>query len=193
LQGIYFSIVTFLTVGFGDFFPTRTVTRIVLFPFALAGIAQLGSLIGMIVSFFSNRIEAQAAERKVRFEREREEAARMSVREFDFDAEMRFLYQLHQTEDRWRLARDLSYNLSGFLFFWVIGALIFSQIEVSNSYTCIYYSQKVTYEFQFDSHGRTGKAFTSTMYSFSQSATGTLPPLRPLVEVCSTSCHTVAF
>lgn len=132
MQGIYFSIITFLTVGFGDFYPTRTATRIVLFPFALVGIAQLGSLIGMIVAFVSSRIEAQTFERKARFEIEREEAAKTAAGESDFEAEIRFLYQLHQVEDRWRLARDLSYNLSAFLIFWVIGALIFSQTEVSN-------------------------------------------------------------
>ena len=130
MQGIYFSIITFLTVGFGDFFPTRTATQIILFPFALVGIAQLGNLIGMIVGFFSSRIESREAERRARFEREREEAEQRSQGEADFDTEMRFLYQLHQIEDRWRLTRDLSYNLADFLLFWLLGAFIFSHVEV---------------------------------------------------------------
>ena len=40
-------------VGFGDFEPTKTSTRILLFPLALIGIAQLGSILSLINSLSS--------------------------------------------------------------------------------------------------------------------------------------------
>jgi potassium channel subfamily K, other eukaryote len=69
--------VSFLTVGFGDFVPTKTAAKVLLFPFSLVGesdraiggaelnvhtgIALLGSMIQMLAQFFS----ARNAERKV--------------------------------------------------------------------------------------------------------------------------------
>ncbi|KZP04697.1 hypothetical protein FIBSPDRAFT_386019 [Athelia psychrophila] len=47
LDGIYFSVVSMLTIGFGDFEPTQTATRILLFPFAVLTIAQLANQVGM--------------------------------------------------------------------------------------------------------------------------------------------------
>jgi potassium channel subfamily K len=61
LDGIYFSLVTFETVGFGDYEPTHKATQVLLFPLAICGIAQLGALVQQIVSFFS----ARSAHRKV--------------------------------------------------------------------------------------------------------------------------------
>lgn len=47
LDGIYFSVVSMLTIGFGDFEPTQTATRVLLFPFAILTIAQLANQVGM--------------------------------------------------------------------------------------------------------------------------------------------------
>ncbi|KDN36673.1 hypothetical protein RSAG8_10671, partial [Rhizoctonia solani AG-8 WAC10335] len=53
LQGIYFTIVTFLTIGFGDFYPTKPSTKVLLFPLGLLGVTLLASCISMMVSFFN--------------------------------------------------------------------------------------------------------------------------------------------
>jgi potassium channel subfamily K len=86
LEGIYFTIVTFLTVGFGDFYPTKPSTKVLVFPLGLLGtynfdfnssilipiqgITLLANCITMIVSFFSKHQKKHKAQ--VRAEREKE-------------------------------------------------------------------------------------------------------------------------
>jgi potassium channel subfamily K len=43
LEGIYFSVVALLSIGFGDFEPTHTSTKILLFPYVVTGIALLAN------------------------------------------------------------------------------------------------------------------------------------------------------
>jgi len=51
VDGLYFSVVTMLTIGFGDFLPTTTATKVILFPFTILVIAQLANQVGMIIEF----------------------------------------------------------------------------------------------------------------------------------------------
>lgn len=60
LDGIYFSVQTCLTVGYGDFVPTKAWSKILCFPFAILTIAQLANQISMMVGFVKDR----AAERR---------------------------------------------------------------------------------------------------------------------------------
>ncbi|EJD04357.1 voltage-gated potassium channel [Fomitiporia mediterranea MF3/22] len=129
LQGIYFSVVTFLTVGFGDFYPTKTSTQIVLFPFALVGIVQLACLVDLLVRFFHGRLAARHAERRREFEKRRQEEENKLEKEPSLEREMEFLNKLYNEADRWRTVQDLAANITGFLAFWLVGAIIFSQIE----------------------------------------------------------------
>lgn len=55
LDGVYFSIVSCLTVGYGDLVPTRTSTKILLFPFALSAIALLANVVSLIVGHIGRR------------------------------------------------------------------------------------------------------------------------------------------
>ncbi|TDL28923.1 voltage-gated potassium channel [Rickenella mellea] len=129
LQGIYFASVTFLTIGFGDFYPTLTVTKIVLFPFALVGIAQLGNIIGIIASFFSAQAQAREDARRAEFEKERQAEEELKQDAPNLKREIEFLESLTKLEDRWKTVTSLGKNILGFLVFWSIGALIFSQTE----------------------------------------------------------------
>lgn len=51
-------------------------------------------------------------------------------KEPDLGKELRFLQHLYKETNKWDTVQDLSMNLLGFVTFWVIGAAIFSQIEV---------------------------------------------------------------
>lgn len=53
LDGLYFSVVSLLTIGFGDYSPKTTAGRIVLFPFVITGFALLANQISLIVSISS--------------------------------------------------------------------------------------------------------------------------------------------
>ncbi|KAF2122243.1 hypothetical protein BDV96DRAFT_482627 [Lophiotrema nucula] len=47
-DALYYCDVTILTIGFGDIYPTRTVTRALLIPFSLGGIIMLGLVVSSI-------------------------------------------------------------------------------------------------------------------------------------------------
>lgn len=130
VQGIYFSVVTFLTIGFGDFYPTKPATQIVLFPFVLVGIVQLASLIDMIVRFFSSRVASRHAQQRTKLEQKREEDATRLEKEPDLEQELIFLQRLYSSISKKKKREDIILSVFGFLIFWVIGALIFSQTEV---------------------------------------------------------------
>ncbi|EUC60623.1 ion channel protein, partial [Rhizoctonia solani AG-3 Rhs1AP] len=111
LQGIYFTIVTFLTIGFGDFYPSRPSTKVLLFFLGLLGITLLASCISMIVSFFNDH----QREHKAKARAEREKAWHMSQMKTDNPS----------------LQREIAFlkSLAGFLVFWFVGAAIFSAVE----------------------------------------------------------------
>ncbi|CAE6511710.1 unnamed protein product [Rhizoctonia solani] len=128
LQGIYFTIVTFLTIGFGDFYPTKPSTKVLLFFLSLLGVTLLASCISMIVSFFNKNQH----EHKARARAEREIAWQLSHMKTDnpsLQREIAFLSELHQQQGWRERGIDLSESLAGFLIFWFVGAAIFSAVE----------------------------------------------------------------
>ena len=129
-------MVTFLTIGFGDFYPTKPATQIVLFPFALIGIVQVAALVDLLVRFFRSRVASRHAKRRYEYERRRQEEQDKIEKEPDLEHEIRFLRDLYRQTDHWKTLEDLALNSTGFIAFWVIGALIFSQIEVLQQIHC---------------------------------------------------------
>ncbi|EJT99352.1 voltage-gated potassium channel [Dacryopinax primogenitus] len=129
LQSIYFSVETFTTIGFGDFHPTTTATRIIMFPLALIGIAELTALIGILITFFSNLHKERLARTRHKFERERRLAQKEQADPRSLEAEIQFLEELHKKRS-WRdHATELGWSMGAFFTFWVTGAAIFSRIE----------------------------------------------------------------
>ncbi|KAL1900771.1 hypothetical protein Cpir12675_000785 [Ceratocystis pirilliformis] len=70
LDGVYWATVTLFTIGFGDFIPTRSVSRGLLIPYALVGIISVGLVIGSIRSLVlergQSRIDSRVLEKKRR-------------------------------------------------------------------------------------------------------------------------------
>ncbi|KAG9075917.1 hypothetical protein FRC06_009810 [Ceratobasidium sp. 370] len=128
LQGIYFTIVTLLTIGFGDFYPTKPSTKVLLFPFALLGITLLAECISMIVSFLKKHQEQHKA--RARAEREKTwQLSQMTAGEPSLEREIEFLSKLH-TKHGWReQSAELGSSALGFLTFWLAGAAIFGAVE----------------------------------------------------------------
>lgn len=58
-EGLYFSIVTITTVGFGDFFPSSNGGQAFLIVFALIGLGMVASLINLIQGFIGDRNQAE--------------------------------------------------------------------------------------------------------------------------------------
>lgn len=119
-----------LVVGFGDFEPTKTSTRIVLFPLALLGIAQLGSILSLIVGWFSSRVAQRKAQSRALSERERQIEQDKKQHNPDLLAEIEFLVKLNSKQDMKDQMSELAFSVLGFLVFWMVGAAIFMGTEV---------------------------------------------------------------
>jgi len=149
LEAIYFSITTLLTgacplqcrlgflntcvpgsVGFGDFVPTKTSTRILLFPFALIGIVQLGSILTLIINFSSHRAATRKERSRALSERQRNVEQDRSQVTPDLLQEVDFLVRLNASQDKKDHISGLVLSITGFLVFWIVGAAVFTGTEV---------------------------------------------------------------
>ncbi|KAG9125493.1 hypothetical protein FRC07_007378 [Ceratobasidium sp. 392] len=128
IQGIYFTTVTFLTVGFGDFYPTKTATKVLLFPLALLGITLLAESISMIVSFFNE--SNQQHKTHARAEREKAwQIDQMTADDPSLEREIEFLSKLHERQGWREQTGELLRSALGFFAFWFVGAAIFCAVE----------------------------------------------------------------
>ncbi|QRV84630.1 ion channel protein [Ceratobasidium sp. AG-Ba] len=124
----YFTTVTFLTIGFGDFYPTKPSTKVLLFPLALLGITLLAECISMIVSFFNKHHQQHKA--RARAEREKQwQLEQMDTQEPSLEREIEFLAQLHERQGWREQYAELLRSAFGFLTFWFVGAAIFGALE----------------------------------------------------------------
>lgn len=128
LDGLYFSTVCVLTVGFGDFTPTTTAGKIVLFPCVLVGIAQLALVVSEIIDFFSQRSLDLVQATKLHVERERRRKE-MTHDYIDLNQEIQLFEAQQKAEDNKEEMISLCYSLISFFTLWLIGALIFSKME----------------------------------------------------------------
>lgn len=125
-----------MTVGFGDFYPTKAASQIVFFPFALVGIVQLASIIELIIRFFRDRLASHNTERIHAYQKKRHEEESKLEKEPNLESELAFLKELFEETSQGKAYQDLATSIAGFISFWLIGAVIFSQIEVSYVIMC---------------------------------------------------------
>ncbi|KAF8594432.1 voltage-gated potassium channel [Ceratobasidium sp. AG-I] len=128
LQGVYFMTVTLITVGFGDFCPTKPSTKVLLFPLALLGITLLANCISTIVTFFDRHpqkrnVQDQDQDRTQIFAQLEKE--QHSPLKSPFEREVEYLHRLHKRRELYELGR----SVTGFLAFWFAGAAIFAAVE----------------------------------------------------------------
>jgi potassium channel subfamily K len=128
-DGIYFATVSAFTIGFGDFVPTHTSSRILLFPFLLASIALLGQQINIIFGHFSSRSEARRDAWRRTYEQAKQRAHEKAHPQADLQREMEFLRRTRQREDFISNMYDLLNSLLGMVTFWAIGAVLFHYME----------------------------------------------------------------
>lgn len=117
-------------VGYGDLLPTTTAGRILLFPVSLMGIALLGSIVQMLVAFFSSRSADRKARSRAKFERQRQIEEDKRQNPADLAREIEFLHQMNERQDFWDQLTEFAVSCFGFFAFWVVGAAIFMALEV---------------------------------------------------------------
>ncbi|WRT67322.1 uncharacterized protein IL334_004292 [Kwoniella shivajii] len=128
-DGIYFSTQVALTIGYGDFVPTKTATKILVFPFSVLTISQLGNEIALIIGFISSRAEHRREKWRKKYEGAMHQEANKMRPRAGLIAEMSLIHKISQREDLTSQMYDLLWSLLSLLVFWAIGATLFSQIE----------------------------------------------------------------
>lgn len=132
---LLFTLVTkdVFLVGYGDYSPATTAGKVLLFPITLLGIAMLGSLIEIIVTFFSHQAARRKAQSRARFERQRQIEEDNYENPADLDKEIEFLEQLNERHDMWDQVSEFFLSCFGFFAFWVVGGVIFKALEVGGT------------------------------------------------------------
>jgi potassium channel subfamily K len=152
VNGIYYIVVTTLTIGFGDITPNTAVIKVLTFPFTIIGITLLALIVTSIVRLLSDRarrrkialkkrLKARAAEKKKIHagygsrlrpwsRRSRGGGDELKLkRSMTLQEELVKLRQDDWKRERRANLRSMATGFSVFLVFWFIGALIFHFVE----------------------------------------------------------------
>ena len=144
VDGIYYTVVTTLTIGFGDITPQTSAMKVFTFPFTIIGITLLAVIVTSIVRLLSDRARRRKLQMKKLLKEKASEKKRKSAQASGqrLKRSLTLQEELHKlSEDDWKRQtranlRSMAVGLSVFFFFWFIGALIFHCIEVHT--TCLY-------------------------------------------------------
>ncbi|ADV20024.1 potassium channel protein [Cryptococcus gattii E566] len=129
VDGIYMSVQTALTIGYGDYVPTTTAGKVLIFPFSVLTISQLGNEIALIISFISQRAEERRKKWRLRFERAIHREANSMRPKAGLMEEMALVYKINSREELMTQLYDLIWSAISLIVFWLLGATAFSQIE----------------------------------------------------------------
>lgn len=153
VNGIYFTVVTILTIGFGDITPRTTAMKVIIFPVAVVGITILAIIVTSIVRLLSDRARRRKLQMKKRLKEKTSEKKRnymgaakiagwisRTPSESGGGGRLKRSLTLQEElgklrEEDWERAkranlRGMAIGLSVFFLFWFIGALAFRYVEV---------------------------------------------------------------
>ncbi|WWC89755.1 uncharacterized protein L201_004681 [Kwoniella dendrophila CBS 6074] len=128
-DGIYFSTQVALTIGYGDFVPTKPLSKFLVFPFSVLTISQLGNEIAQIIGFISKRADLRREKWRKKYEHAMHKEANKKRPKANLTEEMALIHQINQREEMMSQMYDLFWSALSLIVFWVIGATAFSQIE----------------------------------------------------------------
>lgn len=129
LDGIYFSVQTALTIGFGDLLPTHTSTKILVFVFSILTISQLANEVAIIVRFIESRAEERRSRWRRKYERAMHREANLKKPQATLVEEMGLIWKINAKEELISQWYDLLLSGISLILFWTLGAVMFSQIE----------------------------------------------------------------
>ncbi|KAJ9106246.1 hypothetical protein QFC21_001391 [Naganishia friedmannii] len=117
-DGIYYSIVTMLTIGFGDFSPETVAGKILVLPFAVVTISQLANEVSIIVQYFSGKQNERRAIWRRRYETTFRQEAEKRNPEATLAEEIRLIDEIARREELITQLWDLIWSLSSLTIFW---------------------------------------------------------------------------
>jgi hypothetical protein len=59
VDALYFTVVTFTTIGYGDFTPTRPISKVFTALFALTGVALIGGALGIVAGYIIEKLNIE--------------------------------------------------------------------------------------------------------------------------------------
>jgi potassium channel subfamily K len=90
---------TALTIGFGDIKPATTAGKILVFPFSVLTISQLGNEIALIIGFISSRAEERRARWRLKYEAAMHREANKLRPKASLVEEMALIHQINTREE----------------------------------------------------------------------------------------------
>jgi potassium channel subfamily K, other eukaryote len=156
VDGIYYMVVTTLTIGFGDITPNTACMKVLTFPFTIVGITLLALIVTSIVRLLADRARRRKLELKKRLKKKVSEKKRIHAgygskltpwaqkrskggdgprlkRSLTLQEELDRLREDDWKRERRSNLKSMALGFSVFLIFWFIGALIFDFVEVYRS------------------------------------------------------------
>jgi hypothetical protein len=155
VDGLYYMVVSTLTIGFGDLTPQTIPMKVLTFPFTIVGITLLALIVTSIVRLLSDRARRRKIELKKRLKRKTKEKKRIYggygskltpwkakghedgfklKRSLTLQEELRKLREDDWKRERRANLRSMATGMAVFFIFWFVGAMIFHFVEV---YACI--------------------------------------------------------
>ena len=152
VDGIYYMVVTTLTIGFGDVVPNTAVIKVLTFPFTIIGITLLALIVTSIVRLLSDRARRRKIELKKRLKQKTKEKKKMHAsyrsklrpwsrdrggdgpklkRSLTLQEELQKLREDDWKRERRANLKSMIIGFTVFLIFWFVGAMIFHFVEVS--------------------------------------------------------------
>ncbi|KAK9244792.1 hypothetical protein V1506DRAFT_460470 [Lipomyces tetrasporus] len=139
-DAVYYCDVTILTIGLGDLHPTDDLSRAIILPYALIGIL----ILGLVVTNFRSLVISSSREKQAlnRVERLRirhlkrgdsDEFSPTDKESFDL---MRHIHHSAKKRDMWNV---FAASVIVFSIFWLIGALVFAELEDWEYFHGIYF------------------------------------------------------
>ncbi|KAH7109404.1 hypothetical protein B0J13DRAFT_314906 [Dactylonectria estremocensis] len=155
LDAVYWTVVTLFTVGFGDYYPTTTLGRALLIPYALIGIITLGLVISSVRSLILDRgrrcIAARMTDRKRRkmirtiirsgddkilepigeqFEITHTQSKKAPANEFKRrEVEFALMRKIQAKSSSHRRWAAMAISTISWLVLWLVGAVVFEKAE----------------------------------------------------------------
>lgn len=137
VDGLYYMVVTVLTIGFGDITPHTAAMKVLTFPFTIIGISLLAVIVTSIVRLLADRARRRKVQLKQMLKEKTSEKKRKAAQvPGRLQRSLTLQDQLQKlTDDEWKRQtradlRRIGIGLATFFVFWFVGAVIFDLIEV---------------------------------------------------------------
>jgi len=154
VNGIYYVVVTTLTIGFGDLTPQTPAMKVLTFPFTIIGITLLALIVTSIVRLLADRARRRKLELKKRLKKKVSDKKRIHAgygsklrpwsarghtsggdlprlkRSLTLQEELQKLREDDWKRERRANLKSMVIGFTVFLLFWFVGAMVFNFVEV---------------------------------------------------------------